>query len=96
MLISLPFLLQVFCFLTLEALCALEARAQVGSARLPSGGVPLPPSRRPFIASLCHLRARFCAHFVKTHWHHFFAIVVGLCVLWLSHVLSSRSGLDPA
>ena len=48
----------VFCFLTLEALCALEGRAQVGLARLPSGGIPLPPLHHPLIT-------RFYVHFVN-------------------------------
>ena len=65
MLISLPFLLQVFCFLTLEALCALEARAQVGLVKIPSGGIPLPSLHCPIIASLRCLCACFCVHFVR-------------------------------
>ena len=55
----------VFCFLTLEALCSLEARTQIGLARLPSGGVPLPSSLHPFTASLRCPHVLFCGHFVS-------------------------------
>ena len=54
----------MFCFQTLEALCVLEARLQVGSVRLASGGIPLLPFHCPFTVSLCHPRACFCVHFV--------------------------------
>ena len=53
-----------FCFLTLEALCALEACMQVGLARLPSRGVPLLSSLHQFIASFHCLCTHFCVHFV--------------------------------